>query len=102
MIYMQRGEARDFFLAGAAHDGDGVLSSSFQRQSRVVPPVLKGEIQTFKHEFLLKANILDISGHFVGQRVRVVPVGGPLRGQCCCGKAFQGRKSEGHTKRGTS
>ena len=61
------------------HDGDGVLSSGFKRQSRVVPPVLKGKFQTFKHEFLLKVNMLDISGHFVGQAARVVPVGDPLK-----------------------
>ena len=35
IIYMQRGEAKYFFLAGiAAHDGDGILSSGFQRQPR--------------------------------------------------------------------
>ena len=78
MINMQHGETRDSFLTGiAAHD------SSFQRKPRVVPPVLKGEkggFQTFKNEFfLLKANMLDISGHFVGQRTRVVPVGDPLK-----------------------
>ena len=78
MINMQSGEAKDQFLAGAAHDGHGVLSSGFQRQSRVAPPVLKGDFQNFKHEFLLKANMLDISSHFVGQRTRVVPVGDPL------------------------
>ena len=43
MINMQRGEARDEFIAGVAHDRGGVLSSVFQRQSHVVPPVLKGE-----------------------------------------------------------
>ena len=41
--------------------------------------VLKGEFQKFKHEFLLKANMLDISGHFVGQGTRVVRVGDPLK-----------------------
>ena len=36
MINIQRGKATDPFLAGiVAHDGDGVLSSEFQRQSRV-------------------------------------------------------------------
>ena len=35
--------------------------------------------QKFKHVFLLKANTLYISGHFVGQRVRAVPVGDPLK-----------------------
>ena len=44
MINMQRGKARDPFLAGiAAHDGNGVLSSGFQRQPRIVPPALKRE-----------------------------------------------------------
>ena len=71
-INMQRGDAIYSFLPGAAHDCDGVLGSGFQRQSRIVPPVLKGEFQNFKHEFLLKANMLDISGHFVGQGTRVV------------------------------
>ena len=82
MINMQGGEARYLFLAGASHDGDGVLSSDIQRQSRVVPPVLKGEkgeSQKNSHEFLLKANMLDISGHFVGQEARAVPVGDPLK-----------------------
>ena len=83
MTNMQHGEARDSFLAGtAAQDGDIVLSSDFQRQSRDVPPVLKiekGEFQKFKRKFILKANMLDISGHFVGQRTRVVPVGDPLK-----------------------
>ena len=42
MINMQRGEASSSFLTGiAANDGDEVLSSSFQRQSRVVPPVVQ-------------------------------------------------------------
>ena len=49
MINMQRGEARDSFLAGiAANDGDGVLSSGSQRQFRIVPPVLKGENGEFQ------------------------------------------------------
>ena len=43
MINTQSGEARDSFLAGAAHDGDGVLRSGFQRQSRVVPPAFCAE-----------------------------------------------------------
>ena len=79
---MQRGKARDSFLAGVAHDGDGVLNFGFQRQSRVVPPVLKaekGEFQKFKLDFLLKGDMLDISGHFVGQGTRAVPVGDPLK-----------------------
>ena len=43
--------------------------------------MLKGGkgFQKFKHGFLLKANMLDISDHFVGQRVRAVPVGDPLK-----------------------
>ena len=48
-INMQRDEARNSFLASiSAHDGDGVLSSGFQRQSRIVPPVPKGEKENFK------------------------------------------------------
>ena len=40
----------------------------------------KGGFQTFKHEFLLKANMLGIFGHFVGQGTRaVVTVGDPLK-----------------------
>ena len=53
MISMQRGKTRDSFLAGVVHDGGGVLSSGFQKQSRVVLPVLKeeiGEFQKFKQE----------------------------------------------------
>ena len=80
---MQYGEARDSLLAGiVTHDGDEVLSSGPQRQTHFVPPVLKGEkgeFHEFKHEFLLKANILDICGHFVGQGTRVVSVGDPLK-----------------------
>ena len=79
---MYSGEARESHLAGiAAHDrGSGVLNLSFHGQPRVIPPVLKGEndFQKFKNDFLLKANILDISDHSVGQRVRAVPVGDPL------------------------
>ena len=54
----------------------------FQRQSRIVPPVLKGEkggFKKIKYKFLFKATMLDISGHFVGQGIRVVPVGYPLK-----------------------
>ena len=41
---MGRDKTRESFLAGiAAHDGGGDLSSGFQRQPRVVSPVLKGE-----------------------------------------------------------
>ena len=74
MINMQRGKA--------AHNGDGVLSSSFQRHPRVVPPVLKREkmrISKIKNEFLLKANMLGISGHFVGEGTSMVLVGDPLK-----------------------
>ena len=39
----------------------------------------KGEFHIFEHDFLLKANMLDISGHFVRQRTRVVPVEDPLK-----------------------
>ena len=83
MINMQRGETRYSFLAGiAANDDGGVLNSDFPRQLRVVPSVLRGEkrgFQKFKREFPLKSNMLDISGHFVGQGTRVVPVGDPLK-----------------------
>ena len=74
MINMQRSEA--------VHDGRGVLRSSFQRQPRVVPLVLKGEkggFQKIKQEFLFKANMLDISGQLIGQGTRVVSVGDPLK-----------------------
>ena len=52
IIDMQRGDARYSFLAGIAthNGGSGVLSSGFQRQPHVAPPVLKGkkgESQTF-------------------------------------------------------
>ena len=44
MINMQRGETGDSSLEGiGAHGGDDILSSSFQRQPRVVQPVMKGE-----------------------------------------------------------
>ena len=39
----------------------------------------KEGFKKIKHEFLLEANMLDISGHFVGQGTRVVPVGDPLK-----------------------
>ena len=35
--------------------------------------------QNSNHDFLLKTNMLEISDHFVGQRVRAVPVGDPLK-----------------------
>ena len=57
------------------------MRSGFQRQFRVVPPVLKGkkrEFQKFNNEFLLKANTPDISGPFIGQGTRAVPVSDPL------------------------
>ena len=83
VINMERGETRYSFLAGiAAHDGGGILSSGFQRQPRVVPTVLKGEkgrFQKIKHEFLLKENMLDISGHFASQGTRLIPVVDPLK-----------------------
>ena len=72
-VNMYNGEARESHLAGpAAHDrGIGVLNRSFHGQPRVIPPVLKGGkgFQKFKPDFLLKSNMLGISGHFVGQRV---------------------------------
>ena len=79
---MYIGEARELHLAGiAAHDGaSGVLDPCFHRQSRVIPPVLKGGkgFQISKHDFVSKANMLDISDPSVGQGVRAVPVGDPF------------------------
>ena len=78
---MYSGEAKESHLADiAAHDGSsGVLNPSFHGQPFVIPPVLKGgkSFKNSKHDFLQKANMLDISDHFVGQRVREVPVGDP-------------------------
>ena len=85
MIDVQRGEARVPYLAGIdTHDeGGGVLSTDFKSlPARVIPPVLKAEkggFQKFKQEFLLKSNILDISDHFVGQGMQMVPGGDPLK-----------------------
>ena len=80
---MYSGEARASHLAGiSAHDGgSGVLNPSFHGQPRVIPPVLKGgkRFQTFKHNCLLIANMLNVFDHFVGQMVRAVPVGDPLK-----------------------
>ena len=82
-VNVYSGEARESHLAGiAAHDGgSGVLNPSFHGQPRATSPVLKGGngLQKFKHEFLLKAKMLDISDHFVGQKVRAGPVGDPLK-----------------------
>ena len=107
MIDMQRGGTRTPFRTGiATHDGGGgVLSSVFQRRPRVVPPVLKrekGGFQNFKHEFLVKTNILDVSGHFVDQGTQVVPVGGPFKQNAVSLREdFQVRKAGGRTKRRT-
>ena len=85
MIGVQRGEARDPYLAGitAYDEGRYVLRTDFKSlPARVVPPVLKAEkggFQKFKHEFFLKANMLDITAHFVDQGMRAVPVGDPLK-----------------------
>ena len=84
MIDVQHGEARVRYLAGiAAHgEGGGVLTDVKSLPARVVLPVLeaeKGGFQKFKHEFLLKSNMLDTFDHFVGQRMRMVPVGDPLK-----------------------
>ena len=48
--------------------------------------------------FHLKANMLDISDHSVGQGIRVVSVGDPLKQQCCYGRAFPVGKPEMPTK----
>ena len=85
MIDVRSGEARDPYLAGiTAYDqGRDVLRAEFKSlPARVVPPVLiaeKGGFQKFKHEFFLKTNMLDITDHFVGQGMRAVPVGDPLK-----------------------
>ena len=82
-VNVYSGEGRGPHLAGiAARNGNsGVLNPSFHGQPRVTPPVLKGGkgFQKLEHNFLLKANMLDISDHFVRQRVRSVPVGHPLK-----------------------
>ena len=72
MIDVQDGEARVPYLAGtAAHGkGGGVLTNVKSLPARVILPVLeaeKGGFQEFKHEFLLKSNMLDTFDHFVGQ-----------------------------------
>ena len=85
MIDVRRGEARDPYLAGitAYDEGRDVLRTDFKSlPARVVPPVLKAEkggFQKFKHEFFLKANMLDITAYFVDQGTRAVPVGDPLK-----------------------
>ena len=85
MIDVRSGEARDPYLAGiTAYDqGRDVLRAEFKSLPiRVVAPVLKaekGSFQKFKHEFFLKTNMLDITDHFVGQGMRAVPVGDPLK-----------------------
>ena len=85
MTGVQRGEARVPYLAViAAHDEVGdVLSTDFKSlPARVIPPVLKAEkggFQKFKHKFLLETKMLDMSDHFVGQGMQMVPVGGPLK-----------------------
>ena len=85
MIDVRRGEARDPYLAGitAYDESRDVLRTDFKSlPARVVPPVLKAEkggFQKFKHEFFLKANMLDITAHLVDQGMRAVPVGDPLK-----------------------
>ena len=37
------------------------------------------KFQKSKHEFLLKANMLDISGHLVVLKTRIIPLGDPLK-----------------------
>ena len=85
MIDVRRGEARDPYLAGitAYDESRDVLRTDFKSlPARVVPLVLKAEkggFQKFKHDFFLKANMLDITAHFVDQGMRAVPVGDPLK-----------------------
>ena len=82
-VNMYSGKARKPHFAGiTAHDGGSrVLNPSFHGQPYVIPLVFKGgkDFQTFKHDFLLNANMLDISDHLVGQMVRAVPVGDPRK-----------------------
>ncbi|CAM9093651.1 unnamed protein product, partial [Pylaiella littoralis] len=76
----RRGEAGDSYPTGIAAAFES--RSSHDKQHRVNPPVLraeKGGFPLFKHEFLLKANHLDISQHFVGEGTRAVPVGDPAK-----------------------
>ena len=66
------------------NEGGGVLGTDFKRlPARVVPPALKvekGGFQKFKHDFLLKTNMLEITDdHFVAQGMQMVPVGDPLK-----------------------
>ena len=85
MIDVQRGEARDSYLAGitAYNEGRDVFHTYFKSlPACVIPSVLKAErgcFQKFKHEFFLKTNMLDITAHFVDQGMRAVPVGDPLQ-----------------------
>ena len=99
--------ARKSHLAGiASHDwGSGLLNPSFHGQPRVIPRVLTGGkgFQRFKHDFLLKANMFEISDHFVGQRVRAVPVGDPLKPKAVLlREGFLSEKYKVLTKRGIS
>ena len=84
IIEVQHGKASVSYLAGIAAHGEGgdALTDFKSLPARVIPPVLeaeKGGFQKFKHEFLLKTNMLDISDHFVGKGMRMVPVGGPYK-----------------------
>ena len=82
-VDMYSGESRESHLTGiAVHDGGSdVLNTSFYGQPRGISPVLKGGkgFQTLRRDVFPKANMPDISDHFVGQRVRAVPVGDPLK-----------------------
>ena len=106
MIDVQHGEASVPHLAGiAAHgEGEGVLTD-FQKPAcpRHTSCIKsrKGGFQKFKHEFLLKTNMLDIFDHFVGQGKRMVPVGDPLKPKAALlREIFLTRRSEVHTRRG--
>ena len=78
---MDGGEARDSYPAGiAANDVGGVFPgyTGYRGQpTRVIPPLLKaekGSFQRFKHDFLPKTNMINISHHFVGEDRLAVPV----------------------------
>ena len=45
----------------------------------LVPKAEKGGFQKFKHEFLLKTNMLGIYDPFLGQGMQMVPVEDPIK-----------------------
>ena len=55
----------------------------------------KGEFKKIKHEFLVKANMLDTSDYFVGQGARAVPVGDQLKQRVLQREGFSSDKTRG-------